>query len=424
MFLELSALTSDNTFQPRTELNTDHADSMFRTLEKDPGAFESKPIHVWRIEGTLTIVDGFHRYEAFKNANCETIPAEIHETTRLDAETDEELLLRTRSEALQFAVKANQHHGSPLRRTRSDNQRAVRLLLENPLTRRRTDAWIAEIVGVSGPTVARIRKEKPEYQTDERIGGDFRSVSRDLLASNAGNKLRKQASGVESTSDSDLTDARVTLVNKALDEEPGFTEAQGIDDEVLSDEDTELVGQFRENFDADAGQADHLRHLQEQFTEVRLLWNCYRAEILEQDGIDFNSCNLLEFGRAILNQTSNLKQENERLRQKLETAQVGPTVDAPEATTAKDPKPQATPSAKPQTKADSAASQAVPTDWRHELKAKSPSFEPLIGRVQEWIDEGKDWRSFSNDRAWKNTKNSVEKPLRDEAAELIKRLLQ
>lgn len=186
--VKVSDLVSDMAYQPRVGLDHDHVESMVRALNDDLTVFDDKPIQVWRIAGKLWIVDGHHRHAAFKSLkkSIATIGVVVNETVRDDGMTDDEHIEKSRSEALQYAIKANLHHGSPLKRSRKDNQRAVELLLGNPTTRQLSDSMIAELVGVSGPTVAKIRKSNPEYQSDSRVTADGRVLS-----------AEKQSAGVE-----------------------------------------------------------------------------------------------------------------------------------------------------------------------------------------------------------------------------------
>ena len=64
--IESAALTPDNSFQPRIELNMDHVESMVAALKKNSALFDGLPIKVWKIGESLMIVDGFHRFEAFR----------------------------------------------------------------------------------------------------------------------------------------------------------------------------------------------------------------------------------------------------------------------------------------------------------------------------------------------------------------------
>ena len=255
--VESAALNADESFQPRMGLNMDHVESMVTALKKNAALFDELPIKVWKIDESLMIVDGFHRFEAFSALRFNEVPAEIYETDRESGMSDDEHLELSRSEALQYAIKANQHNGSALRRSQADNQRAIRLLLENPMTRKNSDASIAETVGVKGPTVAKIRKEKLEYQTDERIGSDGRIISRKRNSSKAGSNLSKKAASVEVASISSVADRPKTQGRDVVDDRHDLSGTRDENDTTLSTADAEEVSDFRDQFDAPVDGASH-----------------------------------------------------------------------------------------------------------------------------------------------------------------------
>lgn len=452
-----SDLAADNAFQPRVELNLDHVESMVQALLKVPSAFDKDPIRAWRIGQFLNIVDGFHRFEAFTQADIMEVKVEIRETQRKEGISEEKHLENARCDALQYAVKANQHHGIPLKRSRADNQRAIRLLLENPASRQFTDSVIAKLVGVSPPRVGTIRLENPEYQVEERIGSDGRSVIRERLSSNAGNKVRMNAASNIVASLSNVTGALATLDKDTADDASGVSQASQFDEDTQSADETdqnatllaadiEEVNTFRDQFDASIGasrnaelkgtpaaqdrkavepdrelpqpkRVDEVTHsacdakepqLHEQFQEVRQLWMPFRNELLKRNCIDIATCDLREFGKAIFDYTWVLKEEADRPKQQLEETAV-----SDEAQTKRSAKP-----------APIAVERTEDAGWEEQLLAISPSFAPLIERVWEGIRNSREWKWFSNDRTWKATSKMVGKELRDAAAALIKSLLK
>ena len=444
--LESSALTADDAFQPRIRLNMDHVYSMVNALKDDQAAFDKLPIKVWKIGESLMIVDGFHRFKAFQELGFKQVTVDIHETIRKAELSDEEYLNLSRREALRYAITANQHNGSPLRRSRADNQRAIRLLLDDPISRMLTDAVIGDLVGVTGSTVASIRKQNPEYQTDERVGSDGRTVNRERLASNAG-KLSKLAPSQAATSVALLAEGHPAQEFGSESAEEDFSGTRQVDYATLSADDAEEVSDFREKFDAPVEATNHaklevmpttldldsvldnfeywgtspvddvapslsdaeqLRQFNEQLSEVRQLWIDYRDEILERQAVDLRICDLRAFGRAIFDYTTMLKEEMTRANTTAFTAPANL-------------KPATNPQAEP---ALHAAAQVEADDWEERLLALSPTFEPIVGRVRDGISNGWDWKSFSNNRAWKITVQLVGKSLRDEAATLIQNLLK
>lgn len=91
---------------------------------------------------TYWLVDGFHRVNAAKDANLETILANVKPGTREDAQWR--------------SYGVNKSHG--LRRTNEDKRRAVEAALAHPKAASMTDVAIAQHCGVSSMTVGNYRK--------------------------------------------------------------------------------------------------------------------------------------------------------------------------------------------------------------------------------------------------------------------------
>lgn len=366
-----SALTADNEFQSRTELNSKHVDSMVKALQDDPSVFETLPIKVWRVSGSLMIVDGFHRFAAFQKVGIMMVPVEIHETSREDGKSDDEHLQQEGRDALRYAIKANLHNGSLLKRTRADNQRAIRMLLTDPVTRLYSDSAIGKLVGVEGATVAAVRKKHPEFQTEKRIGTDGRPVNRELVSSNLNNRLGKKVAPAEATSLA-LSEKRPTTMAQEANAVHDLTQTRDVDNATTADPEAEEAGPVHKQSEGavdapslamsdaksipldreavvhkrehaqgqgvcgirfSASDADELQQLREQFLEIRRLWNSSRAEILERHNVDLSTCDLQEFGTAIFNHTRVLMEEADSLKQQLGHGTVG--VEAKSATKTK-----------------------------------------------------------------------------------------
>lgn len=77
------------------------------------------------------------------------------------------------------------------RGTRKHKQKCVRLFLQNKVLQKLSDHSIAVACGVTGATVARIRKSNPDYQVDERVTKDGRVVSRERQASGADKRKKR-----------------------------------------------------------------------------------------------------------------------------------------------------------------------------------------------------------------------------------------
>ena len=102
--------------------------------------------------------DGYHRVEAARKIERESIDAEIRQGTQRDA--------------ILYGISANATHG--LRRTQADKRRAVERLLTDPEWARWSDRKIAEAAKVDHKTVAKIRRElSGEIPTGKSMGGEI-----------------------------------------------------------------------------------------------------------------------------------------------------------------------------------------------------------------------------------------------------------
>ncbi len=117
--------------------------------------------------GALRLADGFHRMEAYKRADKKQIPVHIVEGDR--------------RAAILYAIKSNLAHGLPA--TRADRHKAATTLLRDKQWSRWSDRSIAKRVGLSHPTVAKLRKEledaeatvtgQPEAPAEDKATGKF-----------------------------------------------------------------------------------------------------------------------------------------------------------------------------------------------------------------------------------------------------------
>jgi uncharacterized ParB-like nuclease family protein len=113
------------------------------------------PVDVFFDGAEHWLADGFHRYHAHKRAKVTDIAATVHSGSKEDA--------------LVFALGANQANG--LRRTNEDKRKCVTIALER--WPEWSDSRIAEICGVSHPTVGKIRPTVVKITTiTERVGKD------------------------------------------------------------------------------------------------------------------------------------------------------------------------------------------------------------------------------------------------------------
>jgi site-specific DNA-methyltransferase (adenine-specific) len=137
--LRLDAITLDEQLCSRADgLRQDVIDEYREGLQRG----DIFPAVTVFFDGTqYYLVDGFHRYYAYRLEHIETIEAEIHEGNLRDARL--------------LSAATNLKHG--LRRTNSDKGRAVKILLEDAEWRTWSDNAIAAHCGVDHKTVAKYR---------------------------------------------------------------------------------------------------------------------------------------------------------------------------------------------------------------------------------------------------------------------------
>ncbi|MFU2207718.1 hypothetical protein [Solidesulfovibrio sp. C21] len=104
---------------------------------------ELPPISVFEIDSKLVVVDGWHRVKAAIQADLLMITGKVYRGFSLE-------------EAITFAAQSNDEHG--LRRSRSDKEKAVTIVLCNEKLQKKSDHDVARICKVSHPFVSKIRK--------------------------------------------------------------------------------------------------------------------------------------------------------------------------------------------------------------------------------------------------------------------------
>lgn len=148
----ITAISIDAALQPRVEgIDPDHVRALEAVVDAWP------PLVAVQDNGSLVLVDGFHRFAAAQNLGLVTIPVEIR-----DLPEDGDL------KGLAFSLNAA--HGRPL--TLQDRRtRAIDLLQLHPDW---ADREIGRRCGLAQPTVAKLRAELETSaqieQTDVRVG--------------------------------------------------------------------------------------------------------------------------------------------------------------------------------------------------------------------------------------------------------------
>lgn len=161
--VRLDRILVDGAIQPREAIDPHTVEDYASAMQVDGwGSFP--PLGLIDVggpgESELVLFDGFTRYAAAQHAGLEQCLATIGNGTRDDAQW--------------CALQANRHNGQRL--NQADKRRAIRMALTHPNGRRRSDRHIADLIGCSHRTVARVRSDLEDTgqiaQSRTRVGGD------------------------------------------------------------------------------------------------------------------------------------------------------------------------------------------------------------------------------------------------------------
>ena len=145
--IKLNGIVIDAGTQQRVTINNDvvaeYAEAM-RCGTKFPA------IIVFFNGSSYYLVDGYHRYNATKDAGIDDILADVIDGTK--------------REAVLYSLGVNNSHG--IRLTNADKRKAVLTMLEDDEWRNWTDTQISKHCKVTQPFVSKIRKEYDNTQND------------------------------------------------------------------------------------------------------------------------------------------------------------------------------------------------------------------------------------------------------------------
>lgn len=183
----ITALEKKHAIQSREKLNEKQVKHyMERMFAKD----KFPPVEAYRINGVLSLTDGFHRLKAAQQTGQQTIWCIIREGTRKDA--------------IRAAIMANRDHGLP--RTNADKRRGANLAVKT--FPNYSNHQLAELCHVSHTFMAKIRKElATDSSCEPRLGRDGK---RRKMPTTAGGKGEKTGQNAEtppetSTPDNDIS---------------------------------------------------------------------------------------------------------------------------------------------------------------------------------------------------------------------------
>jgi hypothetical protein len=212
-------LKLDSDVQPRTAISTNTINEYAEVYRDETGA--------------MFVADGWHRVMGAKEAEQETINAEVRPGTKRDA--------------ILYSVSANATHG--LRRTNDDKRRAVMRLLEDAEWSQWSDGVIAERVSVSQPFVSQLRSRlvgdgEPSKRTVRTSDG------REMDTSNIGRRKGKAAEAPVEEANGHAPLSLVEDAEDAEDEEPVTGSLIADDGDELAENEEETVEQFATRFAA------------------------------------------------------------------------------------------------------------------------------------------------------------------------------
>jgi ParB-like chromosome segregation protein Spo0J len=152
--VKLSDIRIDGGTQGRVEIDQNHAYQMVEMMKE---GYEFDPIDTNFDGSTYWLVDGFHRYHAYKLLGIKEVTVKY--------------VPGTLDEAIVRSYGVNSRHGKP--RSFDDRQKIVESALANPLTKDKTNYEIAKICVVSQSFVAGVRdpakKQKQKAAKEKHI---------------------------------------------------------------------------------------------------------------------------------------------------------------------------------------------------------------------------------------------------------------
>jgi hypothetical protein len=125
------------------------SDTLARYTELIQEGVELPPVTVFHDGATFWLADGRHRLAARKSLGYADIQVEVELGTERDAQL--------------HAFKANQAHGLPARQ--ADRKKIARILLDDEEWKNWSDRKIAEVSGLSHPTVGKMREALVKFTT-------------------------------------------------------------------------------------------------------------------------------------------------------------------------------------------------------------------------------------------------------------------
>jgi DNA-binding MarR family transcriptional regulator len=239
--IPIAQVRTDGGTQPRAGLDQDTLEEYTALVKRKYKNFP--PIEVVYDGNEYWLWDGFHRFEAFKQAKKKDIKANVQQGTITDAQW--------------LSYAANRTNG--LRRSNEDKQRAVQAALRH--SPERSDQVISDHVGVDRKTIAAHRKKLEEAReipiTTERVGADERVYevpkSDDPEASDQSDEGQDADQSEEPPAPDQ--DKEIDQNEGAQDESAGPDQSDGVEQDAALDEGkgfTDALTQVSDEIRADA----------------------------------------------------------------------------------------------------------------------------------------------------------------------------
>lgn len=144
----------------------------------------------------FAIADGFHRLAAYTAEEYAKVPARLR--------------LGTRSDALQFGLKKNGHHGAAM--TNTEKRHAASIAVADPVVGEMTDLAIAKLIGCSSSLVGDARRgETAAQKTEKRTARDEKKYAPGPAASKGKQETESPAPPAAKARERKPTDPRPTM---------------------------------------------------------------------------------------------------------------------------------------------------------------------------------------------------------------------
>lgn len=153
--IKLDSIRIDGGTQSRVVIDQP---TVYHYLERMKEGDEFPKMFAFYDGATYWLVDGFHRYHAYKLLGLKDVEIAYKPGTLEEAQV--------------YSFGVNATHGKP--RTNEDKRKAVEAALEHHMTRDKSDSEIARICNVSTPFVGSVRRPEVKKKQKENIEKHYR----------------------------------------------------------------------------------------------------------------------------------------------------------------------------------------------------------------------------------------------------------